>query len=343
MAEVRQVPLEEYESMKKSYGLSDEQMRSIMNVEPLKTRWADGYGESRKKEEEVSAKERHQQLVDEIRSRLEKSKSEEWVEENKKVEEKTVTAHEVKVEEKTDTIENVEPVQPKTEEVSASAQVQPELQPVEEVPSFSEPVQTESFESVPNFEEPKAEEVPNFAMPQMEAEEEATPAFDIPQMDDVPSFAMPTEDVDTVVPENADVPEFSVPPMDFSAGDEKADEENPEFAMPEFTPVSEEVVERKEEVLDFQKSEEEAGPIFYMPQMDDVPSFAMPTENVEVTMRKEEEVVTHSVTEVENPVENAGATTSTRNLDEMFKMGQKKLLELLKMDNQLTENNDFSR
>lgn len=117
MAEVRQVPLEEYENMKKSYGLTDEQMRSVMNVEPLKTRWADGYGESRKKDEQISVKDRHQQLVNEIRSRLENGQVE------------------VKPEVK-ETVEN--PVQNEVKVDDTPAFSEPETK-VEEVPSFAMP------------------------------------------------------------------------------------------------------------------------------------------------------------------------------------------------------------
>ena len=69
MAEIRQIPPDEYESMKKSYGFTDNQMKSIIGVEPIAVRWADGYGESRKKEE-VSAKEKHKQLVEELKNKL---------------------------------------------------------------------------------------------------------------------------------------------------------------------------------------------------------------------------------------------------------------------------------
>ena len=73
MAEVRQIPADEYESMKKSYGLSDEQMRSVIGVEPILTKWAEGYGIARPKEnEEDKIKERHNQIVAEIKNKLAK-------------------------------------------------------------------------------------------------------------------------------------------------------------------------------------------------------------------------------------------------------------------------------
>ncbi|MCR5506896.1 MAG: hypothetical protein K6F04_03555 [bacterium] len=260
MAEVRQVPLEEYENMKKSYGLTDEQMRSVMNVEPLKTRWADGYGESRKKDEEISVKDRHQQLVNEIRSRLENGQVE---------------------------------VKPEVKE-TAENPVQNEVK-VDDVPAFSEP-------------ETKVEEVPSFAMLQEEMAEE------------VPSFSMPQEN------SVADVPEFSVPSVDFSSDEIKKAEaeldlgDNIEFAVPEFTPVMEEVIENMSDVPAFSEPET---------KVDEVPSFAMPQEEV-----------------VSTPTDNTEIALSddiSKSRDEMFEMGKNKLLELLKMDNQLSKSTDFSR
>lgn len=42
MAELQQIALADYEKQKQAYGFNDEQMKQILGLEPIKTRWADG-------------------------------------------------------------------------------------------------------------------------------------------------------------------------------------------------------------------------------------------------------------------------------------------------------------
>ena len=42
MAELQQIALADYEKQKQAYGFNDEQMKQILGLEPVKTRWADG-------------------------------------------------------------------------------------------------------------------------------------------------------------------------------------------------------------------------------------------------------------------------------------------------------------
>ena len=214
MADVRQVPLDEYESMKKSYGFTDDQMKSIVGIEPFAKRWADGYGESRKEVDEVKLK--HQKLVEEINKKLknqtsssENSKKESAI--NKVVEEIKVkeskplfdanlaTSESEKVEVKEETeVFDVPQFEPIVEEVTA-----PTFEPVEEVndiPVF-EPIENE--ENIPTFEfkensESKSFDVPSFNSVQVE--------------ENVPSFEMPVENTQTGVSieqtETFDIPTF---------------------------------------------------------------------------------------------------------------------------------------
>ena len=176
MANLRQIPADEYEAQKKSYGFSDEQMRSIVGVEPLATRWADGYGESRKKEE-ISAKDKHRQLVEEM---LKKEQS--------MVASQPATEPEPKPEPKP----TPQPVFETTPEPAVApepaAAPEPEPSPAFEMPSFDAP----AFEA-PAFEMPTTEETP---AKEPEPAPQATPE---PAPEPVPT---PEESVPTPAPES---------------------------------------------------------------------------------------------------------------------------------------------
>ena len=191
MAEVRQVPADEYESMKKSYGLSDEQMRSVIGVEPILTKWAEGYGIARSKEnEEDKIKERHNQIVAEIKNKLAKE---------------SVAAQ---------TPENLSPsIEEKVEQPAQSFDM-PTNDPVateETTPSFEMPdIET------PSFSMPENTDIPSFSMPQeedkKETEDDSVPSFSIPEFSN-PAFEPiaeeETPEFSTQQPnENDDVPTF---------------------------------------------------------------------------------------------------------------------------------------
>ena len=66
MPEIREVPLKEYEEMKKSYGFNDEQMKLIMKVAPMKRRWADGNIDEETEQRPAKPKTRQEQIAPQI-------------------------------------------------------------------------------------------------------------------------------------------------------------------------------------------------------------------------------------------------------------------------------------
>lgn len=298
MAEVRQIPADEYESMKKSYGLSDEQMRSVIGVEPILTKWAEGYGIARPKEnEEDKIKERHNQIVAEIKNKLKNNEAKE-----------SVAAQ---------TPENLSPsIEEKVEQPAQSF----------DMPT-NDPVATE-------------ETTPSFEMPDIE-----TPSFSMPENTDIPSFSMPQEEdkkekEKEKETEDDSVPSFSIPEFSNPAFEPIAEEETPEFSaqqpnenddVPTFemnfdTPSFEETstVEFAQETSPSVETSSESN--------DATPTF---TPAPESTVIAEETLANEFIEQSEN-----GKNLS---LDEMFEMGQKKLLELMQADNELAKTSDFTR
>ena len=170
MAEARQIPVDEYESMKKSYGFNDEQMKSIIGIEPIKTRWADGYGESRKKDED-SEKLRRQQLVEEIKSKLKNTQSS-----PQPVEKETV-------------------IEESKEEIKVSNETAPQ-------PSYAP---TNTPEPAPSFEMPTVNKETTDTQPT----NNDVPMFDVPEFS-VPEFSLPDETQQNDSSEIGMTPKFEV-------------------------------------------------------------------------------------------------------------------------------------
>ncbi len=335
MAEVRQIPLDEYESMKKSYGFSDDQMKSIIGVEPFAKRWADGYGESRNKEvDEVKLK--HQKLVEEINKKLknQNSSSENSVKTespvNKVVEE--IKTQESKTSAETYTPKE-EPVKVEEQTVETVVADTPSFEiPTEETVTAEEPSLSfyiPTFEPVQEQEEAQSFDVPSFEPVEMEA-----PSFE-PATQDVPSFEMPvTEPAKEENVQSFDTPTFETLPEEDQPFDAPAFE-----PVPEFTASKENnVVERTEEVVDI-KSEVKAEKI----EETSATVFSSPIFNNPIEREEEELVIAPTKVEMqdENSIEREKAAENLRN--KMFEMGQKKLLELIKSDYEQLNGPDFSR
>lgn len=249
MPEIREVPLKEYEEMKKSYGFNDEQMKLIMKVAPMKRRWADGNIDEETEQRPAKPKTRQEQIANQIREELKKrTGATSNTEETQEATVETVSTPDVSsfnVPE--DSSINFEGPSP-----APSFMAPEESMPVEEVPSFEEP----TFE-VPAFDIPNQEEGPvEFNAPIMEEVAKETPAkeeveiattepkdtppatFEIPEFS-APSFEMPAEDVN----KEEDTESFDEPDVDFTA------------SAPVFT--NDEVTKAEEKIADeFLKSEE---------------------------------------------------------------------------------------
>ena len=312
MAEVRQVPLDEYESMKKSYGFSDEQMKSIVGIEPFAKRWADGYGESRKEVDEVKLK--HQKLVEEINKKLknqnsssENSKTEssvnKVVEEIKAKESKTLAdADVVKSEsvntQKNDAVKTEEAFKTgetvKVEENSQSFDA-PVFEPVQNKENANESFDVPVFEAVP--EENKEPQL--FDAPMFEPVSEETQSFDVPSFEPVemeaPSFEPIVEDV----------PSFEMPVSETVKTEEQS------FDTPTFEPVSN-VEEQSSDVPVFEAMPEEKNDdkSFDVPAFDSIPQFTVSKES-DVVERKEEVLDSPLDTKIENVASETNTTFTT--------------------------------
>lgn len=245
MPEIREVPLKEYEEMKKSYGFNDEQMKLIMKVAPMKRRWADGNIDEETEQKPAKPQTRQEQIANQIREELKKrTGATSNTEETQEATMETVSTPDVpsfNVPE--DSSINFEVPSP-----APSFMASEESMPVEEVPSFETP----TFE-VPTFDTPNQDEEPvEFNVPIVEevpvkeeveiatAEPKDTPpaTFEIPEFS-VPSFEMPAEDVN----KEEDTESFDKLAVDFTA------------PVPVFT--NDEVTKAEEKIADeFLKSED---------------------------------------------------------------------------------------
>lgn len=349
MAEVRQIPVDEYEAQKKSYGFTDEQMRSIIGVEPLKTRWADGFGESRKKEE-PSAKERHQQLVEEIKNRL---KNEQTSGNTASAQSSNIQSPSVseKVEVKT---EEVAPVPPRAEvKVEEPMPTPPKA---EEVAPAPEPI----VDDVPAFD------VPTFEMPQVEnvvVEEEViktepktttvdaentsvvedAPVFEMPDLDEAKEEVVEIEPVveeakdsesktelEPVVEEAKDSEPKTEPESESTVDAEEESFNVPTFEMPQFDDivVDEEVItDEVKEVPDFSANVAQ--------EIVDAPTFENPVVEEKVSQTN----VSESTVSAQG-VDEAGEKIA---VDDMFEIGRKKLLDLMREDRESFKTIEFTR
>lgn len=245
MPEIREVPLKEYEEMKKSYGFNDEQMKLIMKVAPMKRRWADGNVDEETKQKPAKPKTRQEQIANQIREELKKrTGATSNTEDTQEATMETVSTPDVpSFNMPEDSSINFEVLSP-----APSFMAPEESMVVEEVPSFETP----TFE-VPTFNTPNQDEGPiEFNAPIMEetpvkeeveiatAEPKDTPqaTFEIPEFS-APSFEMPAEDVN----KEEDTESFDEPEVDFTA------------PVPVFT--NDEVTKAEEKIADeFLKSEE---------------------------------------------------------------------------------------
>lgn len=245
MPEIREVPLKEYEEMKKSYGFNDEQMKLIMKVAPMKRRWADGNVDEETKQKPAKPQTRQEQIANQIREELKKQ---------------------------TGATSNTEDTQKATMETVSTP----------DVPSFNMPedssIKFEVPSPAPSFMAPEesmpVEEVPSFETPTFEA-----PTFDTPNQDEEPvEFNVPiveespvkeeveiaTAEPKDIPPETFEIPEFSAPSFEMPAENVNKEEDTESFDEPEvdFTapvPVftNDEVTKAEEKIADeFLKSEE---------------------------------------------------------------------------------------
>ena len=245
MPEIREVPLKEYEEMKKSYGFNDEQMRLIMKVAPMKRRWADGNIDEETEQKPAKPQTRQEQIANQIREELKK---------------------------RTGATSNTEETQEATMETVSTP----------DVPSFNVPEDSSiNFEvpsPAPSFMAPEesmpVEEVPSFETPTFEA-----PTFDTPNQDEEPvEFNAPiveespvkeqveiaTAEPKDIPPETFEIPEFSAPLFEMPAEDVNKEESTESFDEPEVdltapAPVftNDEVVKAEEKIADeFLKSED---------------------------------------------------------------------------------------
>ncbi len=240
MPEIREVPLKEYEEMKKSYGFNDEQMKLIMKVAPMKRRWADGNVDEERKQKPAKPQTRQEQIANQIREELKK---------------------------RTGATSNTEDTQEATMETVSTPDV-PSFNVPEDssinfevpspAPSFMAPEESMVVEEVPSFETPTFD-IPN--------NEEDSFEFNVPIVEESPvkeEVEIATTEPKDIPPETFEIPEFSAPSFEMPAEDVNKEEDTESFDEPEvdFTapvPVftNDEVTKAEEKIADeFLKSEE---------------------------------------------------------------------------------------
>ena len=249
MPEIREVPLKEYEEMKKSYGFNDEQMKLIMKVAPMKRRWADGNVDEETEQKLAKPQTRQEQIANQIREELKKrTGATSNTEETQEATMETVSTPDVpsfNVPE--DSSMNFEVPSP-----APSFMAPEESMPVEEVPSFEVP----TFEA-PTFDTPnQEEEAVEFNAPVVEEETRETPVKE--------EVEIATDEPEDIPPATFEIPEFSAPSFEMPAEDIKKEEDTESFdelavdftaPVPVFT--NDEVVKAEEKIADeFLKSEE---------------------------------------------------------------------------------------
>ena len=258
MPEIREVPLKEYEEMKKSYGFNDEQMKLIMKVAPMKRRWADGNVDEETKQKPAKPQTRQEQIANQIREELKKrTGATSNTEETQEATMETVSTPDVpsfNVPE--DSSINFEVPSP-----APSFMAPEESMPVEEVPSFETP----TFEA-PTFDTPNQDEEPvEFNVPIVEEETRETPVKE--------DVEIATAEPKDTPPATFEIPEFSAPSFEMPAEDIKKEEDTESFDEPEvdFTapaPVftNDEVTKAEEKIADeFLKSEEDNQSTYQVP------------------------------------------------------------------------------
>lgn len=245
MPEIREVPLKEYEEMKKSYGFNDEQMKLIMKVAPMKRRWADGNVDEETEQKPAKPQTRQEQIANQIREELKK---------------------------RTGATSNTEEPKVATVETVSTPDVPSFNMPEDSSMNFEEPSPAPSFmapeESMP------VEDVPSFEVPTFEA-----PTFDTPNQDEEPvEFNAPiveespveeeveiaTAEPKDIPPETFEIPEFSAPSFEMPAEDvnkeedtESFDESEVDFTAPVPVFTNEEIAKAEEKIADeFLKSED---------------------------------------------------------------------------------------
>ncbi len=249
MPEIREVPLKEYEEMKKSYGFNDEQMKLIMKVAPMKRRWADGNIDEETEQKPAKPQTRQEQIANQIREELKKrTGATSNTEETQEATMETVSTPDVpsfNVPE--DSSINFEVPSP-----APSFMAPEESMPVEEVPSFETP----TFEA-PTFDTPNQDEEPvEFNAPIVEETVEETPVKE--------DVEIATAEPKDTPPATFEISEFSAPLFEMPAEDVNKEEDTESFDEPEvdFTapvPVftNDEVTKAEEKIADeFLKSEE---------------------------------------------------------------------------------------
>lgn len=245
MPEIREVPLKEYEEMKKSYGFNDEQMKLIMKVAPMKRRWADGNIDEETKQKPAKPKTRQEQIANQIREELKK---------------------------RTGATSNTEDTQEATMETVSTPDVPSFNVPEDSSMNFEEPSPAPSF--MAPEESMVVEEVPSFETPTFEA-----PTFDTPNQDEEPvEFNVPiveespvkekveiaTAEPKDTPPATFEIPEFSAPSFEMPVEDVNKEEDTESFDEPEvdFTApapafTNDEVTKAEEKIADeFLKSED---------------------------------------------------------------------------------------
>lgn len=249
MPEIREVPLKEYEEMKKSYGFNDEQMRLIMKVAPMKRRWADGNIDEETKQKPAKPQTRQEQIANQIREELKKrTGATSNTEETQEATMETVSTPDVpsfNVPE--DSSINFEVPSP-----APSFMAPEESMPVEEVPSFETP----TFEA-PTFDTPNQDEEPvEFNVPIVENTVEESPVKE--------EVEIATAEPKDTPPATFEIPEFSAPSFEMPAEDVNKEEDTESFdelavdftaPVPVFT--NDEVTKAEEKIADeFLKSED---------------------------------------------------------------------------------------
>ena len=300
MAELQKIPAEEYETKKKMYGFTDEQMKSILKLEPIKTRWADGLDVNSKTEtKDDSIKSRHQQLVEEIKNKLKQEQSSE----NTSTQQNSNTEPSAPTEEKVEPVKTAENSTP-VFDIPVFDMPQEEVQPTPEIKTENESFNVPTFE-MPEFDnvaineeaaKTEVENIPTFEMPTMEMQ--PTPTSE-PVIETTPTFEQ------TVEPQ---------PTMEKAEEIQPVEEENfnvPSFEMPEFDNIA--INEETSEI-----EEQEEATAF---EIKDTPTFENKSSEPEPVF----------------------ASSRTQSRDEMFEMGQKRLLDLLKSDNEVIQQSDFTR
>ena len=243
MPEIREVPLKEYEEMKKLYGFNDEQMKLIMKVAPMKRRWADGNIDEETEQKPAKPQTRQEQIANQIREELKK---------------------------RTGVTSNTEETQEATMETVSTPDVPSFNMPEDSSINFEVPSPAPSFmapeESMP------VEEVPSFETPTFEA-----PTFDTPNQDEEPvEFNVPIveessvkEEVEIATAEPKDIPPetFEIPEdVNKEEDTESFDEPEVDFTAPVPVFTNDEVTKAEEKIADeFLKSEESNQSTYQVP------------------------------------------------------------------------------